>query len=99
MLFNWLVAPGSLDHVSCIDKCIYLGFDSRSPSEDPLLLRHGARHGAGLVLVAGPLPSFDFYFVLGLCIQAAVRVWYTLVKTSLFQYSSSSFPRPHSILD
>ena len=60
MLFNWLVAPGSLSHVSCIDKCIYLGFDSRSPSEDPLLLRHGARHGAGLVLVAGPLPSFDF---------------------------------------
>ena len=72
---NWLVAPGSLSHVSCIDKCIYLGFDSRSPSEESLLPRHGARHGAGLVLVAGPLPSFDFYFVLGLCIQAAVRVW------------------------
>jgi hypothetical protein len=60
MLFNWLVAPGSLSHVSCIDKCIYLGFDSRSPSEESLLPRHGARHGAGLVLVAGPLPSFDF---------------------------------------
>ena len=46
MLVYWLVAPGSYSRVSCIDKCTDLEFDSRSPSEEPLLPRRGARHGA-----------------------------------------------------
>ena len=37
----WHVALFILSTVSCIEKCIELGFDCRSPSEEPLLPRHG----------------------------------------------------------
>ena len=45
MSVHWFVAPRSYSHVSCIDKCIDLGFHSRAPSEEPLLPRRSARHG------------------------------------------------------
>ena len=68
MAVHWFVAPRSYSHVSCIDKCIDLGFHSRAPSEEPLLPRRSARHGAdwtssSLVLsprwVWSSLPVFD----------------------------------------
>ena len=37
----WHVALFILSNVSCIKKSIELGFDCRSPSEEPLLPRHG----------------------------------------------------------
>ena len=68
MSVHWFVAPRSYSHVSCIDKCIDLRFHSRAPSEEPLLPRRSARHGAdwtssSLVLsprwVWSSLPVFD----------------------------------------